>query len=719
MNTTYNNNYQKYLKQGYFTVPLKDKNPNIAGAEWQNKTFDFDQSIGDNIGLILGQRSGVICLDLDVTNLKLKEKIQSIVNEVAPSRIIRHGNRDKLPSRFYQWNDEYSVDKKSPIKGDKNGIQLLSTGKQVVLPPSRHDKGYDFEWGDTSLLDVPREFLPVFPKDAWDKICEAFDNHYKNITVDQVEQSTDISDRGEFSKHGSHNTLKAMSCAMVAELTTIPEAVNKLIKKDKEINHDCMSFFKDKKYGKAWHHDPKTNAKRFYYEILTSINNQRKAKGLNLQLPTDVEITDIKDVSFKPVAKVRKKYPHFRGVGQEMFEYIYDQSPVPRSRLAVASVLSLGSIILGNRVRMGNIYPNLYSLMVAPSGYGKDFPLKFPKKVLGRSGYTELIGQSHPASDTGIMLNLPNQPVRIDCVDEADTLFGAISSKQNAYSTKMADVYATLYTSTGHYFEGKTIATQKGKVVGNCHSPYVTMLAAMTPGAFERSFTSETIEKGLGARFLYFIDKEKKRSKPIIQEKEIPKTIIDFCKRWRNLKIAGKEVIVDGEIPRPIVQDIEVSDCARYELLAAHEFIEDMKEKAKDGKMMAILNRAYVNIVKLAIIDCAFCNPYKTSLVLKKDNIVWALGFFGVYAEEMKEFVDDSVSETQDERDALKIQNAIKTSGENGISSSKLYRRTRSIGAHKRKAILKDLIESGVVLEAQSKPEGSGRPRKIYFFTGY
>ena len=63
-----------------------------------------------------------------------------------------------------------------------------------------------------------------------------------------------------------------------------------------------------------------------------------------------------------PKKKVIPKLPHLRGVAGKMFDYIYSNSPVPRSRFAYASALTAMSMIIGNRIRFGNIHPKQYIL---------------------------------------------------------------------------------------------------------------------------------------------------------------------------------------------------------------------------------------------------------------------------------------------------------------------------------------------------------------------
>ena len=95
------------------------------------------------------------------------------------------------------------------------------------------------------------------------------------------------------------------------------------------------------------------------------------------------------------------------------------------------------------------------------------------------------------------------------------------------------------------------------------------MLSAMTPNAFRDSFTVKIIEKGLGARFMYFIDEEKKRSKSSVKVNDIPASIINFTKMWRSKNNGNRLKTINGlNVP-----NIPETQC-RIEFLRIHESLQ-------------------------------------------------------------------------------------------------------------------------------------------------
>jgi hypothetical protein len=351
-------------------------------------------------------------------------------------------------------------------------------------------------------------------------------------------------------------------------------------------------------------------------------------------------------------------------------------------------------------------------LIIAPSGEGKDVPLKYPNTVLSATKLQNLIGQSNPASDTGILMGLSDEnPRRLDTIDEADMLFSTIGATNSPWGSKMADVYASLYTSCGAYFSGKLTAANKGKKIGECYNPYISIIAAMTPKAFSQSFTTSIIEKGLGARFLYFIDETVKKNQLVFEQKPIDARVIDFARQW------NKEPIVpdlSNKIP-----EMKVSLKAKEMLMRCNDMIEEMKIKVKQhDKMKPIYNRMYVNLVKLAMIDaCSVHYPKEGMPLLDTDSVKWAQDFMLVYHQNMKDFIEFNVSENSNEYLRNLVLRPLSLSTK-GMSKTELYKHTRSLNSGQRTLIIRELLENEQIYVKDMKSE-KGRPMSLYIHKNF
>lgn len=117
------------------------------------------------VGVALGR--GLICIDIDQEYL-----LDPILAILPPSPVQKKGRKgvslfyrgdtDKIRSRNYRTDERVGL------------LDLLSEGKQTILPPSIHPDTNEpyFWWGDLTLADVPLSELPELPNDIAEQIAE-------------------------------------------------------------------------------------------------------------------------------------------------------------------------------------------------------------------------------------------------------------------------------------------------------------------------------------------------------------------------------------------------------------------------------------------------------------------------------------------------------------------------------------------------------------------
>ena len=161
---------KEYIAMGYSVIPISygEKRPVIAAWTRFTKYYPNDNQIVNwctkqhNIGICTGQLSGVIGLDLDADYNNTHAKILSVIPD---SPVKKRGNKGF--TAFYRYNGEHS--RTLSTKGHQIG-DLLSDGRQCVLPPSLHPNGRQYEWRGPSLLDIPKCDLPIITTDMWMRI---------------------------------------------------------------------------------------------------------------------------------------------------------------------------------------------------------------------------------------------------------------------------------------------------------------------------------------------------------------------------------------------------------------------------------------------------------------------------------------------------------------------------------------------------------------------
>lgn len=157
----------RYWKEGIPAIPLwrKDKRPEVMG--WQKFGAEMpDESLRNqwlskypegNIGLPLGPCSGMVALDIDTDD----PKVRRVIDEVLPKHPwVRVGQKGAV--YMFKHNDQRTF----RIKDSEGNslVELLSKGTQVVLPPSIHPKTQQPYTANCDLLSV-KDFLQPLPRD--------------------------------------------------------------------------------------------------------------------------------------------------------------------------------------------------------------------------------------------------------------------------------------------------------------------------------------------------------------------------------------------------------------------------------------------------------------------------------------------------------------------------------------------------------------------------
>lgn len=151
-----------YLDHGFSVIPLrpKKKNPSIDWTEYQKRRPTIEEieewfSEGDyNIGVITGEISGIVVVDLDSEEaIKFAED-----NKFPNSPKVKTGKGYHLYFKHPMDKEVRNFQKRD----DLPGIDVRGDGGYVVAPPSIHENGKVYEWVDgMDLEDIP---LPEFPE---------------------------------------------------------------------------------------------------------------------------------------------------------------------------------------------------------------------------------------------------------------------------------------------------------------------------------------------------------------------------------------------------------------------------------------------------------------------------------------------------------------------------------------------------------------------------
>jgi len=699
-------NVDAYIEAGYSVIPEKPmkKQPEIKG--WTDFAYRMPNKEeieswkrlypASGLSVLTGKVSGIVALDIDEER---QEILDIIMPMLPPSPVVKVGAKGE--TRFFRFSGEVTDSLKF------NGqmvIEILSTGKKTHLPPSIHPNGTEYKYtSDESLNTINKSSLPILPPALLSHIGSKL-----RLSFPDLVEST-----GSKFISGRNDALSSLCGILIQEQVPLDEAIKRLIQFDNENNEPPL--FTDAEEMR--HTEPFTNALTFYSNHLSSINvkRHRESKFYEIPLTASAINAELKEEAKRikegksqrqesikssqmneslPVNIVKKTpLPTPKGVMKNIYDNILACSWVKQPNLAFSASLSLMSTLVSRKVTFGGMSPNLYVLNIAPSGSGKDAPQQKLKEYIIDMNADNLLGSGDYVSDASLMDSLPTNPVRLDIMDEAGGILRTVNSGKGEYNGKMADVLAELWSCGNGYYMGRALAEG---TKGSCYRPNVNILASTTPTGFTEGVSVSAIEKGLLGRFLIFMGDGNTRAERL---KDLPRLATETLNRlkWWYSYEAPESGISIRNIPQRVLK-LEATE-------AGHERLDeiftefDNRRRASDSNnpLLPIIARMYQQMIKVAIVHaCSRSNMEIPTIQVDDVNFGYQTALH--YFENMEHIVENYVFDSTDEKNIVKILNAVRAGGENGITRTDLYNKTRSIKRRDREAIIQELVETEQIL---------------------
>ena len=187
--------FLKYFEAGYSVIPVVTSTGAPFERNWSRwakerqtaeivEEYERRYKLPQNgVGLVCGQVSGVIGLDID-------SESPDILNLCPPSPVRKRGSKGE--TRFYRYNSAIQcINRKrkniGPNQAEEQyeGIEVLSDGRQTIIPPSinrKTNKPYLWVTHDT-LLDFKPEDLPELTQNEIAKVAAYIDTFGKSGAV--------------------------------------------------------------------------------------------------------------------------------------------------------------------------------------------------------------------------------------------------------------------------------------------------------------------------------------------------------------------------------------------------------------------------------------------------------------------------------------------------------------------------------------------------------
>jgi hypothetical protein len=537
------------------------------------------------IGVVLGELSGVIGLDRDYDVPGASDALDKLIPF---SPVAKKG--EKGWTKFYRYNGERSCS--FNVQGHRV-LDVLSNGRQTVVPPTAHPSGCSYVWITVDTLDdiTSVSDLPTLPDDFLAQV-EALLAPYQNDTDKKYQRKT-IAPNEDTSKIDTGLSIQAQYFSDLnrAALTRLDEWVERLIPTAKT-NKDgfrAVATWRGAKNPNVGIHpsgifDFGGNYGMTPIDLVMYSNGLPFAKAaetlrgcLALSEPEPITLggaTPTQSPSeptapasmptmpwrkpAAPAASVApppaiilpattseapaKAIPAFitdpPGILADMAGWITATAPKSQPELSLAAAIAMAAACT-QRIYRSNLsnFTSLYLVMVAKSTEGKEHPQSCVERVLTAAGLEHLVAGSGYTSSGAVFSALLRQPAHLAIIDEIGKLLKLSRAKGNANSEAAIDKLVEAFGKLNGVMRPPVYSTMtmtQAQVAASSverviHNPAVSLLGATTPATFWSSLTDDLIQDGFLGRLIVVESSQPRQLARFVDQTDPPARVVEWC----------------------------------------------------------------------------------------------------------------------------------------------------------------------------------------------
>ncbi|MCP3980768.1 MAG: DUF3987 domain-containing protein [bacterium] len=304
---------------------------------------------------------------------------------------------------------------------------------------------------------------------------------------------------------------------------------------------------------------------------------------------------------------------------------INDRTPKVQPVAALGASLTVLGALYGRRYRTNtDRRSNLYTILVGPSGCGKDGARGFLQKALETAGLGHFVGGEW-ASHRGLYGALSRQPALVIFADEFGDLIGS-STNRNA-AGHMSGVPAELkklYTSAGSVYKAPEYASAENRPE-DLIQPHLCIVGTTTPQALYSAIDATALEGGLGNRLLVLPLEAFPPTRRTF-DISIPDSIVETLKEHEAAgRPQGNLAALEGAHAQGEPREVRILEDAEDHL---YSFTVRLEETAKagalvEGTVLALWQRATDTAARLALIRAISRDP--TLPFINLEDVTWGL----------------------------------------------------------------------------------------------
>lgn len=384
----------KILEKGLSLVPLRyghmAKVPAIEGwqlVEVTEEKLDYwaETFPGCGWGLLLGEKSsGICCVDIDTDDPEMNDRILNYLD--VPTFCAKRGAKGF--TFFFRLLDgikpEHKLIHSFKIRGhQKPVVEVFLGNKQTVMPPSAHPDGGFYHWLGENLFEADLDEAPLL---SYDKVL-GLDTVVNSASLAEARKvlpkSADASGAGRWS------TITSRAGQLLATGMDESKIVHELIELDRKVFFGNQFFLSREKLGQDF--TGGTDVENCITWIANFRSNVlRKDRNLVTKMANKAELTPISDAKawMNPLPFSERELMLYGSdfpldilpdYLQAYFKDYSERMAVTPDGMVLSMITGMGALLQGKvyiypKGFMDDfmVRPNLFSMIVAPSGMKKD-----------------------------------------------------------------------------------------------------------------------------------------------------------------------------------------------------------------------------------------------------------------------------------------------------------------------------------------------------------
>lgn len=392
--------------------------------------------------------------------------------------------------------------------------------------------------------------------------------------------------------------------------------------------------------------------------------------------------------------------------------------------LAAATAIAVVATAMGRRYALpSGLRSVLYLIGVAESGIGKEAGRQAAIRLLARSGLEQRVGTGDFASETGLVVQLRDHPVRLFPLDEFGRMLAGFTSKNaGGHERAIVTTLLKLWSSGSSTFLGKAYAE---KPAIRIEEPHCVLYATSTPASFWRAVQGADVADGVLSRLLVVpVDGDRGAYHEVDRAgSEPPQMLIDIMKAVAKGPPMGDLATADSH-ERPGVHCVVELDAGAQAASVSVRETADAIALARPAQR-DLWRRAHEQTLRLALVAAVGQWPYALRLagqhaigvpalpMVAAHDIMWAWSVVKWATKRMAASVVDLVADSDEERATLTMVKAVRKAGPDGLSKSAVTMLLRHIPRRVREAAITTALDSGQIV-TETRPSRRGPSAQWY-----